>query len=49
MTHMGDCNAGRLNFVLLAPLGFLMQGENNDISGLLWAQGPGKSAKELNL
>ena len=33
----------------LAPLGFLMQGENNDTTGLLWAQGPGKSAEELNL
>ena len=33
----------------LAPLGFLMQGENNDTTGLLWAEGPGKSAEELNL
>ena len=33
----------------LAPLRFLMLGENNDTTGLLWAQGPGKSAEELNL
>ena len=47
--RMETATPGVIVLFSLAPLRFVMQGENNDTTGLLSAQGPGKSEEELNL